>query len=88
MARTVKDCALMQNVMSGPHPKDITSLKPKLNIPDEFENIKNWKIAYSMDLGFFEIDKEVEKNTLNIINKLKELGAQVEEVKIKWNKRA
>ena len=87
MARTVKDCALMQNVMSGPHPKDITSLKPKLNIPDEFENIKNWKIAYSMDLGFFEIDKEVEKNTLDIINKLKELGAQIEEVKINWNKK-
>ena len=87
MARTVKDCALMQNVMSGPHPKDITSLKPKLNIPDKFDNIKNWKIAYSMNLGFFEIDKEVEKNTLDIINKLKELGAKVEEVKLNWNKK-
>ncbi len=87
MARTVKDCALMQNVMSGPHPKDITSLKPKLTIPNEFENIKNWKIAYSMNLGFFEIDKEVEKNTLKMISKLKDLGAKVEEVKINWNKK-
>ena len=87
MARTVKDCALMQNVMSGPHPKDITSLKPKLTIPNKFENIKNWKIAYSMNLGFFEIDKEVEKNTLKMISKLKDLGAKVEEVKINWNKK-
>jgi len=87
MARTVQDCILMQNVMSGPHPKDITSLKPKLTIPSTFENIKNWKIAYSMNLGFFEIDKEVQKNTLDIINKLKDLGAKVEEVKLNWDKK-
>jgi amidase len=87
MARTVEDCALMQNVMSGPHPKDITSLKPKLSIPKKFENIKNWKIAYSMDLGFFEIDKEVQKNTLDILKKFKSLGAKVEEVKLNWNKK-
>ena len=87
MARSVKDCALMQNVMSGPHPKDITSLKPKLSIPKKFENIKNWKIAYSMDLGFFEIDKEVQKNTLDILKKVKSLGAKVEEVKLNWNKK-
>ena len=87
MARTVEDCALMQNVMSGPHPKDITSLKPKLSIPKKFENIKNWKIAYSMNLGFFEIDKEVQKNTLDIVKKLESLGVKVEEVKLNWNKK-
>ena len=87
MARTVEDCALMQNVMSGPHPKDITSLKPKLSIPKKFENIKNWKIAYSMDLGFFEIDRELQKNTLDILKKFKSLGAKVEEVKLNWNKK-
>jgi len=87
MARSVQDCALMQNVMSGPHPKDITSLKPKLTIPEKFENIKGWKISYSMDLGYFEVDNEVQKNTLDVIEKCKELGAQVEEVKINWNKK-
>ncbi len=87
MARSVQDCALMQNVMSGPHPKDITSLKPKLTIPEKLENIKNWKIAFSMDLGYFEIDKEVQKNTMLVLDKLKSLGADVEEVKINWNKK-
>mgnify|MGYP003324880163 CR=1 FL=1 len=58
MARNVEDCVLMQNVMSGPHKKDITSIKPKLLIPNKFENIKNWKIAYSIDLGYFEVDKD------------------------------
>ena len=87
LARSVQDCALMQNVMSGPHPKDITSLKPKLTIPEKLENIKNWKIAFSMDLGYFEIDKEVQKNSMLVLDKLKSLGAQVEEVKINWNKK-
>jgi len=77
----------MQYVMSVPHPKDITSLKPKLSIPKKFENIKNWKIAYSMDLRFFEIDKEVQKNTLDILKKFKSLDAKVEEVKLNWNKK-
>ena len=87
MARNVEDCLLMQNVMSGPHKKDITSLKPKLTIPNKLNNIKNWKIAYSMDLGYFEVDKEVQKNTLEAIEKFKNLGAKVEEVKINWNKK-
>ena len=34
MARTVDDCRLLENVMAGPHPEDIVSLRPKLTIPD------------------------------------------------------
>ena len=33
MARTVEDCRLLENVMAGPHPEDIVSLRPKLTIP-------------------------------------------------------
>src|SRR6185437_10572325 len=33
MARTIADCALLQNVLSGPHPQDIASIRPKLRIP-------------------------------------------------------
>ena len=86
MARTVSDCALMQNVMCGPHPKDISSLRPAITLPLEYKNIKGWKIAYSMDLGYFEVDKEVEKNTLEALEKFKLLGATVTEVKLNWKK--
>jgi amidase len=85
LARTVSDCALMQNVMSGPNKNDIASLRPKKIIPNKFENIKNWKIAYSLDLGFFEVDKEVEKNTLEALKKFETLGATITEVKLNWN---
>ena len=45
MARTVGDCILMQNIISGPHPLDIATVKPKLVIPSVFEGIKNWRLA-------------------------------------------
>ena len=84
LSRTVSDCALMQNVMSGPNENDITSLRPKKTLPTKFENIKNWKIAYSLDLGFFEVDSEVEKNTLEALKKFQSLGATITEVKLNW----
>ena len=40
-----------------------------------------------MNLGYFEVDQEVQKNTLEVIKKFRNLGAQVEEVKINWNKK-
>ena len=86
LARTVVDTAMMQNIMCGPNQKDITSLRPKKTLPLNYENIKNWKIAYSMDLGFFEIDKEVEQNTLTALKKFESLGCQVTEVKLNWKK--
>ena len=59
LARTVSDCALFENVLAGPHPKDITTLKPKLRIPAGLKGIEGWKIAYSIDLGYCEVDPEV-----------------------------
>ena len=49
LSRTVPDCAIMQNVMCGPNEKDIASLRPKKILPTKYENIKNWKIAYSLE---------------------------------------
>ena len=33
MTRTVADCALMQNVMSGPHPRDVSALRQRVRLP-------------------------------------------------------
>jgi Asp-tRNA(Asn)/Glu-tRNA(Gln) amidotransferase A subunit family amidase len=85
MTRSVADGALMQNVMAGPHPDDACSLRPKLEIPTELEAIKGWKIAFSMDLGYFEIDAEVQKNTRDALEVFKSLGCTVEEVEIGWD---
>ena len=85
LARTVADAILLQNVMSGPHPLDISTLRPKLTLPTSYKPIKGWKIAFSMDLGFFEVDKEVQKNTLAALEVFRSLGAEVEEVDLGWD---
>ncbi len=85
MARTVEDCALMFHIINGPHPHDPASLKPKLEVPRDFDNIKGMRIACSFDLGFFNVENDVHKNTRDTCQALKELGAIVEEVDISWN---
>jgi amidase len=88
MARSVADCALLQNVMSGPHPRDIVSMRPKLRVPDSFDGIKGWRIALSIDLGYIPVDKEVEANTRAAAAAFRDLGAKVEDVEIGWSKDA
>jgi amidase len=84
LTRTVADCALMQNVISGPHPKDIASLKPKKRLPTAYKDIKGWRIAYSLDLGFYQVEPEVRENTLAALEVFRDLGATVEEVDLGW----
>ncbi|MEI5677874.1 MULTISPECIES: amidase [unclassified Mesorhizobium] len=84
LARTVEDAILLQNVMTGPSPLDIASLRPKLTLPTKFKPIKGWKIAYSMNLGGFEVDPEVVKNTKKALDVFRSLGAEVEEVDLGW----
>ncbi len=85
MTRSVADGALMQNVTAGPHPDDACSLRPKLEIPARLKRIKGWKIAFSMDLGYYEVDEEVQKNTRRALAAFKDLGCTVKEVDLAWN---
>ena len=84
LARNVKDAILLQNVMAGPSPLDIATLRPKLRLPLDYKPIKGWKIAFSMDLGSFEVDPDVRKNTLAACDVFRSLGATVEEVDLGW----
>jgi len=87
LARSVADLALLENVMAGPHPEDITSLRPKLRIPGKLGDIAGWRVAYSLDLGFFEVDPEVARNTEAALDRFRELGATVEPVELGWTAR-
>ncbi|WP_119300077.1 amidase [Dongia deserti] len=84
LARTVADTILLQNVMCGPSPMDIASLRPKLRLPMQYKPIKGWRIAYSMDLGFYNVDKDVVANTKAALDVFRSLGATVEEVDLGW----
>ena len=84
LARTVADAILLQNVMCGPSPADIASLRPKLRLPTQYKPIKGWRIAYSMNLGFYNVDKDVVANTKAALEVFRALGATVEEVDLGW----
>lgn len=85
MARTVADCALFENVLAGPHPEDVTSLRPKLELPERFEGIEGLRIGLSVDLGAWDVDQEVQDNTRAAGAALASAGAIVEEVEIPWS---
>jgi Asp-tRNA(Asn)/Glu-tRNA(Gln) amidotransferase A subunit family amidase len=85
MVRSVADAALMQNVMSGQHQDDLCSLPDRVELPRRYEGISGWKVAFSMNLGYVEVDPEVQGNTRRAVEVLRSLGCQVEEVGPGWN---
>ncbi|HYM33485.1 MAG TPA: amidase family protein [Candidatus Cybelea sp.] len=86
LARTVADARLMQSVMAGWHPNDIASLRNRVALPTAPASIKGWRIAFSMDLGYYDVDHEVQANTRHAVDTLRKLGAVVEEVEIGWTR--
>lgn len=88
MTRTVSDAALMFNQVIGPSPQDIASLREKMHLPLTPEGISGWKVAYSLDLGWFELDTDVRANTLAVLDAFRDLGCEVTEVEGPWNARA
>ncbi|MCC6313707.1 MAG: amidase [Thermomicrobiales bacterium] len=86
LARTVADCALFQNQIAGPHPRDVASLRERVIIPDELGDVRGWKIALSIDLDGWDVDPEVARNTRATADALRDAGAIVEEIVIGWDR--
>ena len=84
MTRTVDDCVLMQNVMAGPHALDHATLRPRLRIPAELKGIAGLRLAYSIDLGGFEVSHDIRRETLAALAALAEAGAETVEVDAAW----
>ena len=62
MARSVADTLLFQNQLGGANPADPFAL-PYAKIRAPTGALTGLRVAYSRDLGFFEIDPEVRKAT-------------------------
>ena len=83
LTRTVGDTALLQNVISGPHPRDHDSLRDRVVLPLEASH-RPLRVAWSMDLGYVPISAEVRANTLRTLDVFAQGGCQVDEVTIGW----
>lgn len=78
LARTFDDMVIFQNALTGPNPQMISTLKPKLEYPNVYDDIVGWKIAYDpMDHWGYPVDKTVRKAMKNAVEKLESLGAEV-----------
>jgi aspartyl-tRNA(Asn)/glutamyl-tRNA(Gln) amidotransferase subunit A len=88
LARSVADCAVFENVIAGPHPHDVASLRPKLRIPARLGPIDGWRIALSRDLGGYPVDDAVARNLDAAADALRDAGAIVEEVDLGWDRAA
>ncbi len=86
MARTVADAALMQNIMCGPHPEDIATLRPKLRIPANLGDIKGWRIALCVNPAEYDLDPDVVKNTRAAADLFRAAGATVDEIDLGWKR--
>ena len=85
LARTVADCALLENVIAGPHPSDVASIRPKLEIPSSFDPIRGLRIAFSPDLGCFDVAPQVAACADEAADRLRAAGATVDRVTLPWN---
>ena len=85
MSRTVEDCALLENVIAGPHLADPNSVRPKLTIPESQKGIEGLRIANLTGIEGMDLDPEVEANTQAAVEALAEAGAIIEEVDLGWS---
>ncbi|MBN35750.1 MAG: amidase [Rhodospirillaceae bacterium] len=84
MTRTAADAALMQNVMSGLHKKDHSTVAQNITLPERNARIRGAKIAYSIDMGVYTVAQDVRRNLLDTVALLRDSGATVEEVETPW----
>lgn len=84
LARTVADCALMQNVTAGPHPEDSATLRQRIRLPLDPQGIEGWRIAWTDDVGNGVVDPAVAAGLRTALDQLEAAGATVERVDLGW----
>ena len=82
MARTVRDAALMLNVLSRPDHRDPYALPPEdRDYREELEDgVRGWRLAYSPTLGYARVDPEIAAAVAAAVRQFEALGAVVDEV--------
>lgn len=79
LGRTFADMNLLQQYISGPHPLSHSSLRPKLDYPETYGDIKGWKVVVDPLDGYgAELDDSISQSIGEAIEKLKSLGCEVE----------
>ncbi|MGE5543982.1 MAG: amidase, partial [Bacillota bacterium] len=80
IARTVEDAALLFSIMNGYHPRDPYSLPDTAEdyLSEIKKDVKTLRVAYSPDLGFYQVDPRVRQTIEKAVKRLQSLGVQVD----------
>jgi len=84
LARTLGDCALVENVIAGHHWRDVASLREPIHIPLDPDEIAGLRVGLSTTLGDWPVAADVVANTRAVSEALEHAGAQVDEVVLPW----
>lgn len=84
MARTVPDCALLQNVIAGSHPLDPASLPAPA--PLSIGGVAGLRVALCMNLGDYPVEPDVVTATEAAADSLRSAGVKVEEIELPWTR--
>ena len=81
MSRTVRDSALLLQVMAGPDPRDPNCIREK---PADYlaaldQGVRGLRMAWSLDLGYAAVDPQVAEATAKAARVFEELGCSLEE---------
>ena len=79
IGRTFDDMNLLQQYISGPHPFSHSSLRPKLDYPETYGDVKGWKVIMDplSEYGI-ELDKSVNQSMQETVEKLEYMGCEVD----------
>ena len=85
LTSTVRDSALLLQVLAGPDSRDHGSLR---DTPDDYlsaadRGVEGLRVAWSPDFGYSPIDQEVREVTERAARKFEDLGCTVEEIDLK-----
>ncbi len=86
ITRTVSDAALVLSVLAGPDERDPGSLPTPAGdwLSESSSEIRSLKIAYSADLGYAPVDRQVAGICQQAALSLAQTGAKIEEIKLNW----
>ena len=80
ITRTVKDAALMLDIMAGPHWGDRFSLpEPGAFLNSLDKNVAGLRAGWSPDLGYAKVGQEVKRGCERAVANFLDLGMQIEE---------
>jgi Asp-tRNA(Asn)/Glu-tRNA(Gln) amidotransferase A subunit family amidase len=88
MARTVADCAMLHNVIAGPHPTDPIALPATDPVLPDREAARGLRVAFAATIGDFPIDPAVAANTARFADALRDAGVIVAEIEIPISREA